>query len=179
MNALMTSIRFLVIAAGVVMLSPAPRLTGQASGVRMLVDEGEAARYWARWRGPSGQGVVTGTGYPDRWSATQNVLWKVRVAGNGNSSPIVWRDRVLLTTAQQGGSRLSLLAFRRSDGGHLWEAVVPPGRSDSPHSKNGNASATPATDGVRVYVSFGSRGLFAFDLDGKLLWQRDLGRIGN
>jgi outer membrane protein assembly factor BamB len=172
-------IGLLVIAAGVVLLSPAPRLIGQATAIRMLVDEGEAARYWARWRGPSGQGVVSGTGYPDKWSATQNVLWKVRVAGNGNSSPIVWRDRVLLTTAQQGGSRLSLLAFRRTDGGQLWEAVIPPGRGDSPHYKNGYASATPATDGVRVYVSFGSRGLFAFDLDGKLLWQRDLGRIGN
>ena len=175
----MFSFRLVVIAVGVVMLSPAPRVIGQATAVRMVADEGEAARYWARWRGPSGQGVVGGTGYPDKWAGTQNVLWKVRVAGNGNSSPIVWRDRILLTTAQQGGSRLSLLAFRRSDGGQLWEAVAPAGRSDSPHYKNGYASATPATDGERVYVSFGSRGLFAFDLDGKLLWQRDLGRISN
>jgi outer membrane protein assembly factor BamB len=74
---------------------------------------------------------------------------------------------------------LSLLALRRSDGGQLWEAVAPAGRGDSAHYKNGYASATPATDGERVYVSFGSRGLLAFDLDGKLLWQRDLGRIDN
>lgn len=160
-------------------LSALARLDGQVPAVRLLADEGEAAKYWARWRGPSGQGLVAGTTYPDKWSATQNVLWKVRVAGSGNSSPIVWRDRILLTTAQQGGSRLSLLAFRRADGVQLWEAVAPAGPSDSAHFKNGYASATPVTDGQRVYVSFGSRGLFAFDLDGKLLWQRDLGRISN
>ena len=161
------------------MLTAITRLDGQAPAVRLIADEGEAAKYWARWRGPSGQGLVSGTGYPDTWSATQNVLWKVRVAGNGNSSPIVWRDRIFLTTAQQGGSRLSLLAFRRADGVQLWEGVLPPGRSGSAHFKNGYASATPATDGERVYVSFGSRGLFAFDLEGKLVWQRDLGRIDN
>jgi hypothetical protein len=170
---------FVLAAASVVVLVAITRLDGQAPAVRLIADDGEAAQNWARWRGPSGQGVVTGSGYPDKWSATQNVLWKVRVPGNGNSSPIVWRDRILLTTAQQGGSRLSLLAFRRGDGGQLWEAVVPAGRGDSAHYKNGYASATPATDGERVYVSFGSRGLFAFDLDGKLLWQRDLGRISN
>ena len=65
----------------------------------MIADEGEAARYWPRWRGPSGQGAVSGTGYPDTWSATENVLWKAPVPGTGNSSPIVWRDRIFLTTA--------------------------------------------------------------------------------
>src|SRR5262245_16297814 len=128
------SIRLLVIAAGVAMLSPAPRLIGQATAaIRIVADEGEAARYWPRWRGPSGQGLAPGTGYPDTWSATQNVLWKVRVAGNGNSSPIVWGDRIFLTTAQQGGSRLSLLAYHRTDGRQLWEAAAPSGRSDSAH----------------------------------------------
>lgn len=169
----------ILIAASLVTLSGIARLGGQTNAVRMIADEGEAARYWPRWRGPSGQGVASGTDYPDRWSASQNVIWKARVPGNGNSSPIVWRDRIFLTTAQQGGSRLSLLAFRRTDGVQLWEAVAPSGRSDSAHPKNGHASATPATDGERVYVSFGSRGLFAFDLEGKLLWQRDLGRIAN
>jgi outer membrane protein assembly factor BamB len=168
-----------VLGASVAMLTAIARLDGQAPAVRMIADEGEAARYWPRWRGPSGQGVAKGTEYPDTWSGTQNVLWKIRVPGNGNSSPIVWRDRIFLTTAQQGGSRLSLLAFRRADGVQLWEAAAPAGRNNSAHPKNGYASATPATDGERVYVSFGSRGLFAFDLEGKLLWQRDLGRIDN
>jgi outer membrane protein assembly factor BamB len=71
-----------------------------------------------------------------------------------------------------------VLALRRADGVKLWETAVPQGRTDNgSHYKNGHASATPATDGERIYVSFGSRGLFAFDLNGKLLWQRDLGAM--
>ena len=149
---------------------------GQEPAVRMIADEGEGAKYWPRWRGPSGQGLANGNEYPDTWSATQNVLWKTAVPGNGNSSPIVWGDRIFVTTANDGGRRLSLLAYRRSDGRMLWEAAAPTGRTDSgAHYKNGHASATPATDGERVYVSFGARGLFAFDFNGKLVWQRDLG----
>ena len=144
----------------------------------MVADEGEAARYWPRWRGPSGQGLVTGSGYPDRWSATENVLWKTSIPGDGNSSPIVWRDRILITTAYEGGRRLSVLAFRRADGVRLWETFAPEGRRDGgTHFKNGHASATPATDGERVYVSFGTRGLLALDLNGKIVWQQDLGQM--
>src|SRR5262245_58046443 len=62
----------------------------QDAAVRMISVEGEGARYWPRWRGPSGQGLVSGTGYVDTWSATSNVVWKTRLPGNGNSSPIVW-----------------------------------------------------------------------------------------
>jgi outer membrane protein assembly factor BamB len=160
------------------MLSTEPAVKGQEAAVRMIADEGEAAKYWPRWRGPSGQGLVSGSDYPDTWSSTQNVLWKTPIPGNGNSSPIVWGDRIFVTTAQEGGRRLSLLAYRRSDGRLLWEAVAPAGRTDSgAHFKNGHASATPATDGERVYVSFGPRGLFAFDVGGKLVWQRDLGAM--
>jgi outer membrane protein assembly factor BamB len=144
----------------------------------MVADEGEGAKYWPRWRGPSGQGVVTATGYVDTWSATENVVWKTPVRGRGNSSPIVWGDRIFLTTAYEGGRRVSLLAYRRADGRLLWETSAPAGRSDSgAHDKNGHASATAATDGQRIYVSFGPRGLFAFDFDGKIVWQRDLGAM--
>jgi len=157
----------------------APQRAGVRVGdpaVRMIADEGEGAKYWPRWRGPSGQGLASGSEYPDTWSSTQNVLWKTPVPGSGNSSPIVWGDRILLTTAHDGGRRLSLLAYRRSDGRLLWEAAVPTGRTDSgAHYKNGHASATPSTDGERIYVSFGARGLFAFDFNGKIVWQRDLG----
>src|SRR6185503_9993887 len=148
---------------------PWPPVSGQEPAVRMVADEGEGAKYWPRWRGPSGQGVVTGTGYVDSWSATQNVVWKTPVPGRGNSSPIVWGDRIFLTTAYDGGRRVSLLAYGRADGRLLWETPAPAGRTDSgAHSKNGHASATPATDGERVYVSFGPRGLFAFDFTGKI-----------
>jgi outer membrane protein assembly factor BamB len=142
----------------------------------MIADEGEGAKFWPRWRGPSGQGLANGTGYIDTWSPTQNILWKTPVPGSGNSSPIVWGDRVLLTSSYEGGRRLTLLAFRRTDGRLLWETAAPSGRTDGgAHYKNGHASSTPATDGERVYVLFGARGLFAFDFNGKLVWQRDLG----
>ncbi|MBI2149082.1 MAG: PQQ-binding-like beta-propeller repeat protein, partial [Acidobacteria bacterium] len=145
----------------------------------MIAVEGEGATYWSRWRGPSGQGLVAGSGYPDKWSATENVLWRKPVPGSGNSSPVVWGDRIFLTTAYDGGSRLSLIAFKRSDGSQLWESFAPAGRAEFTHRKNGHASATPITDGERVYVSFGSRGLFAFDMNGKLVWSQDLGPIDN
>jgi outer membrane protein assembly factor BamB len=156
-----------------------PRIEAQEPAVRMIVEEGEAAQQWARWRGPSGQGIAAGDGYPDTWSGTENVLWKTPLAGSGNSSPIVWRDRIFLTTSRDAGRRLSVLAFRRDAGTPLWEAAVPDGAVDSPHPKNGFASATPVTDGSRIYASFGSRGLFALDLDGKILWRADLGRLEN
>ena len=150
----------------------------QPSDVRMVAVEGEGAKYWPVWRGPSGQGLVTGT-YPDTWSATENVAWKKPVPGRGNSSPIVWGDRIFLTTAHEGGRRVSLIAFRRSDGTQLWEAFAPDGRTGRAHYKNGHASATASTDGTLVYASFGSRGLAAFDFNGKLVWHKDLGDVDN
>ena len=152
---------------------------GDASPVRMIAVEGEAARYWSRWRGPSGQGLVEGTGYPDRWSATDNVVWRTNVPGSGNSSPIVWGDRIFLTSGRTGGRRLSILAFRRSDGELLWETDVAPGGREYVHPKNGPAAATPVTDGERVYASFGSRGLVAVDFDGNRLWHAEVGQIDN
>jgi len=159
----------------------APPVAGQAAepAVRMIGVEGEAARYWTRWRGPSGQGLVDGAGYTDTWSATQNVVWKVPVPGSGNSSPIVWRDQVFLTTATDNGNQASILAYRRSDGQRLWEAAVPPGAPDRPHDKNGYASATVATDGQRIYASFGGRGLMAVDMSGKQVWHAAIGRVEN
>jgi outer membrane protein assembly factor BamB len=141
----------------------------------MIAAEGEAAKFWSRWRGPSGQGVVADGSYVDSWSATENVVWKTQVPGRGNSSPIVWDDRIVLTTAYDNGRRVSIMAFRRNDGGKMWETAVPPGRNGHPHEKNGHASATAVTDGERVYASFGGRGLMAVDLNGTLVWHRDLG----
>ena len=169
----------LVLALGM-LAAPAPPADAQDSaGVRMVPPEGDGARWWSRWRGPSGQGVVEGTGYPDRWSDTENVLWKVPVPGRGHSSPIVWEDRIFLTTARDRGRRVSILAFRRSDGRLLWQADAPNGPAERTHGKNSPASATVTTDGERVYASFGSRGLMAVDFAGNILWHRELGRIDN
>jgi outer membrane protein assembly factor BamB len=101
----------------------------------------------------------------------------VPVPGAGNSSPIVWGDRIFVTTAYDSGRRLSVIAFRRSDGMKLWETFAPDGRTPYSHYKNGHASATPATDGQRVYASFGTRGLLALDMTGKQVWYRDLGAM--
>ena len=162
----------------VCLLLGAGALLAQQPEVRMVGVEGEGAKYWPVWRGPSGQGLATGT-YPDTWSATENVVWKKPVPGRGNSSPIVWGDRIFLTSAHEGGRRVSLIAFRRTDGVQLWEAFAPDGRTGRAHYKNGHASATPSTDGTLVYASFGSRGLAAFDFNGKLVWHKDLGDVDN
>ena len=91
----------------------------------------------------------------------------------------MWADRVFLTTARDGGRRLYMLAYRISDGSLLWETEVAPGSAERVHSKNGHASATPVTDGERVYASLGGRGLVALDLDGNVLWHTEIGQVAN
>jgi outer membrane protein assembly factor BamB len=147
--------------------------------VAIVAAEGEGSKYWPRWRGPSGQGHVAGTNYTDTWSDTTNVVWKVAVPGRGHSSPIVWNDRIFMTTARQDGAAVSMLAYRRADGRLLWETAVPTTGVERAYWKNSHASATPATDGERVYASFGTHGLAAFDFNGKLLWQQKLGDLRN
>jgi outer membrane protein assembly factor BamB len=137
-----------------------------------------AAGAWPRWRGPSGQGLAADSGYPDTWSDTQNVLWRTRVPGRGHSSPIIWGDRIFLTTAYSDG-RAAVVGFRRSDGRQLWEAVVPDRSPEHVHPKNSHASATATTDGTRIYASFGNKGVVAVDLDGRLVWHRSLGALQN
>jgi outer membrane protein assembly factor BamB len=149
-----------------------------SDSVRMIALEGEAAKYWPRWRGPGGQGVVSDAGYPDRWSATENVLWKARVPGRGHSSPIVWGDRLFVTTGHEDG-RVSVLSYRVSDGALLWEAFSPDRTPEQMHPKNSPASPTPTTDGTRVYASFGNKGVLAVDFSGKVLWHRSLGSFDN
>ncbi len=145
--------------------------------VAMVEVTGEGRKYWPRWRGPSGQGLVEGSGYPDTWSDTQNVLWKVEVPGNGNSSPIVWGDRIFLTTAYENGQRRSILCLRRADGKLLWETFAPAATPEHAAPKNGYASGTPATDGERVYAYLGNHGLMAADFNGKQVWHRGLGEL--
>ena len=151
----------------------------QSPGIFMIPVEGKAQSYWPRWRGPSGQGVVKGKGYPDRWSSTQNVLWRTPIPGRGHSSPIVWENQIIVTTSRDDGHRLSIISYRRSDGEHLWETDIPDGPGEHIQPKNTRASATPSTDGKRVYVSFGSRGLVAVSMDGTLAWHRNIGEIDN
>jgi outer membrane protein assembly factor BamB len=147
--------------------------------VALIPVEGDGAKYWSRWRGPSGQGTVAGTNYVDTWSETTNIRWRVPVPGRGHSSPIVWKDHLFLTTAADNGAKLSMLAYNRTDGKLLWETTVPTAGVEHVYRKNSHASATATTDGQRIYASFGTHGLAAFDFGGKLVWQQKLGDLRN
>jgi outer membrane protein assembly factor BamB len=147
--------------------------------IRIVAVEGEGAKYWPQWRGPSAQGHVPEAKYTDTWSPTSGIRWKAAVPGRGNSSPVVWGTRLFLTTARDSGRRLSIIAYDRTDGRVLWETFVPQDGIENVHDKNGYASATPATDGQRVYASFGRHGLVAVDMNGTIVWHRKFGVIDN
>ncbi len=173
----MTRIPTIVLAAAVLACLPAPRVAAQQSvgNVEMVPAEGEAAKYWPRWRGPGGQNVVPDGPYPDQWSATDNVLWKVPLPGRGNSSPIIFKDRIFLTTAHDKGKQRSIVCLNRADGKLLWETAAPAGAPEKVQGKNGWASGSASTDGERVYAYFGNDGLLCVDLDGKQVWHVPLG----
>lgn len=142
--------------------------------VSLVPVEGEGAKWWPRWRGPTGQGVVAEGEYVDRWSPTENVLWKVPLPGRGNSSPIVWRDRIFLTTAHDGGKKRGILCLDRAGGKVLWETFVPASTLEKAQKKNGFASGTAATDGERVFAYFGNDGILCVDFAGKQVWHHPL-----
>ena len=145
--------------------------------VAMIAVEGEGARYWPRWRGPSGQGLVAGSGYIDRWSATENVRWKTALDSPGNGSPIVWANRIFLVTAAGGGAKRGIAAFDRASGRTLWETLAPDVSPETVYPKNGYASSTPATDGRLVYAYLGAHGVLAVDFSGKQAWHKPVGAI--
>ncbi|MEA3210300.1 MAG: hypothetical protein QOE70_3357 [Chthoniobacter sp.] len=130
---------------------------------------------WPAWRGPTGDGVCTETGLPLTWSPTENVQWKAPLPERGNSSPIVWGDRVFLTQAiEKEGQRL-LLCFDRATGKERWRAGTSIAEKEPTHGTNPYCSASPVTDGERVIASCASAGVWCFDFNGKELWHRDLG----
>ena len=146
---------------------------------------------WARFRGPGGMGTSAQAGLPITWSATENVVWKTPLPGAGASSPIVHGDRIYLTcytgyfVPDEPGGNLEnlerhLLAISRQDGKILWDKSVPAKLPEEAQIRDhGYAANTPAADDERVYVFFGKTGVFAFDHDGKQLWQADVGSKTN
>jgi outer membrane protein assembly factor BamB len=133
------------------------------------------AANWPAWRGPDGQGISFETNLPTKWSATENVKWRASLPEPGNSTPIVWDDRIFVTQAV--GMQRTLMCFDRKDGKMLWLKGVKATQKDPTHNTNPYCSASPVTDGERVIASFASEGLFCYDFDGKELWKRtDLGR---
>ena len=136
-----------------------------------------AAADWPAWRGPTGQGVCTEKNVPLKWSGKENVKWKVPLAHQGNSTPVVWGDNIFLTQANEGGTVRSLLCFARADGQLRWQKDVAYAEQERNWNANWYANASPATDGERVVVGFASAGTYCYDFAGKELWKRtDLGK---
>ena len=130
---------------------------------------------WTEWRGPGGQGISTEKAPPLEWSQEKNVRWKVKLDGRGNSTPIVVGDQVLITHAPEKSLQRGLICFDRNTGAERWKHAVECPVEEKTHSTNPYCAASPVTDGERVVAWYGSAGLFAYDLSGKVLWQKDLG----
>jgi len=162
-----------------------------------MVGWAHADTNWPEFRGPGARGVAEGGGMPVRWSATENVEWKTDIPGRGWSSPIVWGNRVFLTTVVNlgeseepkkglylGGDRpkapgsehqWKVICLELESGGIVWQHQVHEGKpAGAIHLKNSYASETPVTDGERVYFYFGNLGIFCFDFDGNRVWTKML-----
>lgn len=153
---------------------------------------------WPKWRGPGDDGMAR-TDAPLHWSDTGNIKWKAAIPGRGHSSPVLWGDKIFVTTAvtaapmrdaprrrrsgpggdsgPQPEHRFELICLDKKTGKVLWQRTA---TTTTPHEGYHNmygsfASNSPVTDGKHVYAFFGSRGVYCYDLDGKLTWQKDLG----
>jgi hypothetical protein len=152
---------------------------------------------WPGWRGPTGLGYTDEKDLPLTWNGKtgENVLWKTRLTGvgpksdfssPGHSCPIVWRDRVFITTCiwpaeltdekerRKVQAAHHVVCYRASDGTELWDTVIPPGKTTNDNVYNGYAVPTPATDGKLVYVLFCSGVVAALDFDGRIVWREEL-----
>ena len=158
----------------------------------------DAAHNWGQWRGPLFTGVAPFADPPTEWSETKNIRWKIDLPGKGHSTPVVWGDRIFVTTAVPfgdpvpppvragahdnlqalSGQECIVIAINRRDGKVLWQRTV---HKDIPHEgghETGSfASHSPITDGEHVYASFGSAGIYCLDMDGELKWTAELGHM--
>lgn len=161
---------------------------------------------WGQWRGPEGNGVSPETNLPTEWGGNKNIKWKTPIPGRGHSSPIVWGNRVFLTTDVEGDAvpgakavehkdegkpykhpdsigadrkhTFKVLCFDRNTGKLLWERTAYEGTVyDDRHRKGSYASPTPATDGSYVFAYFGTEGLYCYDFDGKPIWKSLPGKL--
>ena len=181
----------------------APRAT-EPGGVQGTPPE--SSDNWPGWRGPAGTGVSSETAFPVSWDAS-NIRWKTPIPGRGHSSPIVWGDRVFVTTSVEGdvvpgretkpvhklgnedfvhpdmvshdrAQTMKVFGLDAATGKILWEQTAYSGPvMDGRHRKSSFASATPVTDGESVFVFFGTEGLYAYGVDGTPKWKQMLGEI--
>jgi outer membrane protein assembly factor BamB len=153
----------------------------------------DADRFWPQWRGPLATGAAPWADPPLTWSETNNIKWKTPIPGEGDSTPIVWGDRVFILSAIATGNKIQtsaspeapneiyrwvVLCLDRSAGTVLWQKTA---REEAPHEghqpNNTYASASPVTDGKLLLAYFGSRGLHCYDFDGNLKWEKDFGKM--
>jgi outer membrane protein assembly factor BamB len=159
-----------------------------------VIAQSQSEQYWPQWRGPYATGVSRTADPPIEWSETTNIRWKVEIPGRGSGTPVIWGDRVFLLSAvpavangetshepRGGGARVPhkfvVMALDRRTGKTVWQRTA---YEHTPHEGShpqwGTWSSSSAiTDGKRVYAFFDSFGLYAYDMDGTLLWQKDLG----
>jgi outer membrane protein assembly factor BamB len=150
---------------------------------------------WAQWRGPEMTGVSRTAKPPIEWSETKNIKWKVEIPGRGSASPVVWNDRIFLLTAvpvgvtgeaqhaprgglpKRGVHQYKVLAIDRKSGKTIWETIANEEEPhEASHQDNGTwASSSAITDGQHVFAYFESRGLYAYDMQGRLQWKTDFG----
>jgi len=154
----------------------------------LLLAATASADDWPQFRGATGLSTTPEKNLPLTWDAAkgENILWKTPLVGEGHASPIVWKDRVYLSTVRWSGGKPDpavipehhVLCFGAADGKLVWDTTVPPGpwlRSDFRSGAGGGyAAPTPATDGKHVFVVFGSSVMAALDLDGKIAWRQEL-----
>lgn len=146
--------------------------------------QAQSSAHWPQWRGPFFNGMARGDA-PSAWSDTSNVKWKTEIPGRGYSTPAIWGDRIFVTTAIPTGSgagpvvehRFEVLSIDRKTGKVLWQRTA---KTATPHegyhrAYGSFASNSPVTDGKYIYVSFGSRGIYCYDFNGKLIWEKDPG----
>jgi len=131
---------------------------------------------WPGWRGPAATGVSREQNLPTTWSTTENVQWKVALSGAGVSTPVVFGERIFLTTSNgRLNEQLHVHCFQRGDGRSLWHAeFFGSAQPEGQFPPGGMAVPTPTTDGKHVYALFGTGDLVCLDMDGKPVWIRSL-----
>lgn len=144
----------------------------------LLISLGAHAGHWPQFRGPTGLGHSDDKNLPLTWNAKSNVniAWKTPLPKSENpySSPVVWGDRVFVTSAVNNPVEHHVLCFDKSDGKLLWDIKVEPGPWMLKDLRGGYAAPTPCTDGQNVFAVFGSAVIAALDIDGKIVWRKEL-----
>ncbi|MGD9720317.1 MAG: PQQ-binding-like beta-propeller repeat protein [Pirellulales bacterium] len=144
--------------------------------VACLLTAAASAQEWPRFRGPNGAGQSEATTIPTAWTA-EEVLWKVELPGKGNASPVLWGDRIFLTSANPADGTRHVTCHSARDGRLLWQRDYP-STTHPLHQQNTFASSTPAADAKRVYCAWATPQavtLVALDHEGTEAWRIDLG----